>query len=326
MLAGLAAADRAQTAHERGADAEALVAVRAAVGHVEVVRAAVAGGGARTAIAGIVRDHYEQALLLAAALGDAPLELELRKQRLAGLLRRTGDVLPADVTALLTELDEVNAALLAGEPGLPPVGTARAVRALAAGDAAELRARRARLHERLVARTTAAFAATFGAEPLRRDEMPALDDDVLALVPLGDGERDVVVAVPRASRRWWSRRSTPVSQTCATCSPRSASGGQAAAVADLLPVLAVLPPRFLARLSTADEPVRRAGHGRPAGRTWRSRPAGGARLCGPSVASTTSSRRVPIRGRRWRRCCARPGCATRSCVSGRCTSGRRSCS
>jgi tetratricopeptide (TPR) repeat protein len=261
----VAAASRsAEIALELGDHGQTVVHVRSAIDHAESIRAAVASGPARRHIAGTLRGHYEAALVLAATIGEADLVIEiaerLRTERLAGLLRRGRDALPADLTVVLSELDRVNDALLIHEPGVRGIRSAVASDDLAGRDIAGLRARHGELQAQLAERTTELFADTYGAEPVNMERVAAIDSHILMLIPVSHQDHDSIVVVWRAPTGESHCTITPVDDGLArlrtVLTHRDYLDRLNLTEQHLAPLRALLPQAFLACLETAVVPIK----------------------------------------------------------------------
>jgi hypothetical protein len=194
MFAIAAAAGSALMAHALGDRGSTAAHIRAAIAHSEQVRGAVATGSARRHVADALRSQYEHAMLLAAEIGDGELVLELaerlRTDRLAGLLRRGGADLPANLAELLAEIARVGAALAERDPSQRGVRSATAIDDLLEHGPAELRRRLDELYTQLSERTNELFADLYGAEPLRMERLAGIRQDVLIVVPVQSVEDD----------------------------------------------------------------------------------------------------------------------------------------
>lgn len=261
----IAAAMRsAQVTHELGAHSSMVEHLRSAIGYAEKIRAAVVSGLARRNIANTLRGHYELALVLAAKVGDSELVIEvaerLRTERLAGLLRRNRDALPADLSQLLGELDRVNDALMSWEPGVLRTGSSDLLSDLSNRDQAELFAYLAELRSRLADRTNELFADTYGAEPFRTEHVQAVREHVLMLIPVHSDGEDGIVAVWRSPEGESACSITSMTEQLTELKNVLTRIDNLARLnltdRDLAPVGNILPSKFLARLANSQEPIK----------------------------------------------------------------------
>jgi hypothetical protein len=266
MIAVQAASGRAEVALGAGETAEVLASIRSMLGHAESIRAAVTVGPPRGSVAAVLRSEYERMAVLAARTGAADLLLEiverLRTERLAGLLRRSAQALPEEVRTLLKQLDDVNAALVTTAPGVRSVFSASVVD-LAHLPAGELTERLHDLRAELARRTNALFADTYGAVPVDQENILGVRSDVLALLPVLDGETPIVLAVWRAATGESAVTVTPLDREALALRDALNRPGRAGVVdrcnltsRDLAPVRRMLPAALLATLRDAPHPTR----------------------------------------------------------------------
>lgn len=260
MFAVAAAAGQADIASMTGQTTDVSRHVRSLVDHAEAIRAAVVVGSARRHVATVLRSHYERALLMVARHNDGRLAIELaerlRTERLAGLLHRRVDRLPEDLVALLTELDQVNEALLVREPGVR--GVRLTAEALRGEDGITLAARRDRLHRQLAERTTTLFAETYGAQPFAMEQLTRIDAEILVVIPTTADGTDSIVTIWRELDGTCHAHVTEVGADLAGLRAAVLDPGARLARVnltehDLLPLRAVLPVRLRDHLIAAPQ-------------------------------------------------------------------------
>lgn len=205
MLVVAACARQAELGLTRQRPDTTRAATRRAVLAAETLRGAVRNGQARQRIADFLRAHYERAAAIAARLDDPDLVLEiaerLRTERITALLARRTDVqLPHELDAVLDQIDRLNEQLART---MAPSGLT-AVRALPETvddrdvDGARLEADLTAARRHLATITGHAFADIYDAPPTQvGDLLDGLALDVLAILPLDDGEHEYIVTV------WW---------------------------------------------------------------------------------------------------------------------------